>query len=100
MYRVKLEAEFRVREEMPDALIARVSWVFGNPERPSFQMVLRRAMKREPLAAVADKWSMPTWMEDLLHGSVFWLMRAGRPACCICVSPRSLFPGTVMPWPC
>ena len=32
----KLEAEFRVREEMPDALIARVSWVFGNPERPSF----------------------------------------------------------------
>ena len=62
----KLEAEFRVREEMPDALIARVSWVFGNPERPSFpEMVLRRAMKREPLAAVADKWSMPTWMEDL-----------------------------------
>ena len=62
----KLEAEFRVREEMPDALIARVSWVFGNPERPSFpEMVLRRAMKREPLAAVADKWSMPTWLEDL-----------------------------------
>ena len=32
----KLEAEFRVREEMPDALVARVSWVFGNPGRPSF----------------------------------------------------------------
>ena len=62
----KLEAEFRVREEMPDALVARVSWVFGNPGRPSFlEMVLRRAMKREPLAAVADKWSMPTWVEDL-----------------------------------
>ena len=38
----KLEAEFRVREEMPDALVARVSWVFGNPVRPSFpEMVLR-----------------------------------------------------------
>lgn len=43
----KLEAEFRVREEMPDALVARVSWVFGNPGRPSFlEMVLRRAMKK------------------------------------------------------
>ena len=27
--RSKLEAEFRVREEMTDALVARVSWVFG-----------------------------------------------------------------------
>lgn len=62
----KLEAELRVREEMPEALIARVSWVFGNPERPSFpEMVLRKAAKGETLAAVADKWSMPTWVEDL-----------------------------------
>jgi len=62
----KMEAELRVREEMPEALVARVSWVFGNPGRPAFpEMVLRRAMKGEPLAAVADKWSLPTWVEDL-----------------------------------
>lgn len=62
----KMEAELRIREEMPEALIARVSWVFGNPERPSFpEMMIRRALKGEALAAVADKWSMPTWVEDL-----------------------------------
>lgn len=62
----KLEAELRVREEMPEALVARVSWVFGNPERPSFpEMVLRKALNGEPLSAVADKWSMPAWVEDL-----------------------------------
>ncbi|MFR4416900.1 MAG: sugar nucleotide-binding protein [Akkermansia sp.] len=93
----KLEAEFRVREEMPDALVARVSWVFGNPGRPSFlEMVLRRAMKREPLAAVADKWSMPTWVE-IAGGSVSWPMKATRPAWHTCASPGNLSPGTVMP---
>lgn len=62
----KLEAELRVREEMPEALVARVSWVFGNPERLSFpEMVLRKALNGEPLSAVADKWSMPAWVEDL-----------------------------------
>ncbi len=62
----KLEAELRIRDEMPQALIARVSWVFGNPARPSFpEMILRRALNGEPLAAIADKWSMPTYVEDL-----------------------------------
>ena len=62
----KLEGELRIREEMPEALIARVSWVFGNPAHPSFpEMMLRRAMNGESLSAVADKWSMPTWTEDL-----------------------------------
>ena len=62
----KLEAELRVREEMPEALVARVSWVFGNPARPSFpEMMLRRALNGQALAAVADKWSLPAWIEDL-----------------------------------
>lgn len=62
----KREAELRVLEEMPEALIGRVSWVFGNPARPSFpEMMIRRARQGELLAAVADKWSMPTWTGDL-----------------------------------
>ena len=62
----KLEAELRVREEMPEALVARVSWVFGNPTRPSFpEKMLRRALNGQALAAVADKWSLPAWIEDL-----------------------------------
>lgn len=62
----KLEAEYRVLEEMPEALIARVSWIFGNPLRPSFlEMILKKSLQGTPLAAVVDKWSMPTWVEDL-----------------------------------
>lgn len=62
----KLEGELAVLEENPDALIARVSWVFGNPGRPAFpEMILGKALQGQPLAAVADKDSIPTWLGDL-----------------------------------
>lgn len=45
--------------------VARVSWVFG-PEKPSFvDAVAQRALAGEPLAAVADKFSLPTFTADL-----------------------------------
>ncbi len=44
--------------------VVRVSWVFG-PERPSFiDQLLLRAVRGEPLAAVDDKWSSPTFTDD------------------------------------
>ncbi len=87
----KLEAELRIREEMPQALIARVAWVFGNPARPSFpEMMLRRALNGQPLAAIADKWSMPTYVADLCEwlgfllyenaaGCILHLCQSGEP---------------------
>lgn len=64
--RSKLEGELAVLDECPEALVARVSWVFGNPARPSFpDAILDRAMKGLPLSAVSDKDSMPTWLDDL-----------------------------------
>lgn len=62
----KFEAELRIMDVMPEALVARVSWVFGNWARPAFpEMILKKAIQGEPLAAIADKWSMPTWVGDL-----------------------------------
>ena len=44
----KLEAELRVREEMPEALVARVSWVFGNPPLLSGDDAPARAERAGP----------------------------------------------------
>lgn len=47
------------------ALIIRVSWVFG-PDRPSFiDAILQRARSEEEVAAVADKFSTPTYTLDI-----------------------------------
>lgn len=45
-------------------LVARVSWVFG-PDRPSFiDMILKRALESEEVAAIADKFSSPMFTLD------------------------------------
>jgi dTDP-4-dehydrorhamnose reductase len=46
-------------------LVVRVSWVFG-PDRPSFvDAMIKRAREEEKIAAVADKWSTPTYTSDI-----------------------------------
>lgn len=50
-------------------LVVRVSWVFG-PDRPSFiDYILQTARRSDDVAAVADKFSTPTYTLDL----AFWL---------------------------
>ncbi|MGN0869490.1 MAG: SDR family oxidoreductase [Akkermansia sp.] len=62
----KREGELQVAEALPAALIVRVSWICGNPEKPSFiEQTLRRALHGEPLAAIADQYSLPTDAEDM-----------------------------------
>jgi len=62
----KREGELQVCESYADSVILRVSWIAGNPLRPSFvEQVLRKARQRLPLAAIADKYSMPTDAEDI-----------------------------------
>ncbi|MGB6220359.1 SDR family oxidoreductase [Haloferula sp.] len=59
----KLGGERRVLDE--GGCVMRVSWVFG-PERPAFpDQVITRALAGEPLMAVADKTSLPTFTRDL-----------------------------------
>ena len=61
----KREGELRALAVNPQALVVRVSWVFG-PDRPSFvDAILRKARNEERVAAVADKFSTPTYTRDI-----------------------------------
>lgn len=61
----KLEGEEAVLEASPGHLVVRVSWVFG-PDRPSFvDWVIEQARTKESVAAIADKYSTPSYTLDL-----------------------------------
>jgi dTDP-4-dehydrorhamnose reductase len=61
----KGKGERRVLERNDQALVVRVSWVFG-PDRPSFvDWAIGQAREREEVKAIADKWATPTYTLDL-----------------------------------
>lgn len=98
----KREGELEIAECLPDAVIARVSWVCGNAAHPAFpEQVLRRALRGEPLAAVADKYSLPTDAADIAravlalaatdYGGIIHLCSGGEPLSwwdCACLALR------------
>ena len=84
----RLGEELLLRAD-PDHLVIRVSWVFG-PDKPSFvDSVLDRALSRETVSAIDDKFSSPTytldfvqWIRPLLFelpiGGILHLCNSGR----------------------
>jgi dTDP-4-dehydrorhamnose reductase len=61
----KRVGERRTLERNDQALVVRVSWVFG-PDRPSFvDWAIGQAREREEVTAIADKWATPTYTLDL-----------------------------------
>jgi dTDP-4-dehydrorhamnose reductase len=61
----KRAGELAVLEANDRALVIRVSWIFG-PDRPSFvDAILKKARTEEQVAAVADKFSTPTYTPDV-----------------------------------
>ena len=67
----KREGERRALDANAQALVLRVSWVFG-PDRPSFiDWAIGQAREHEEVKAIADKWSTPTYTLDLAA----WLKR-------------------------
>ncbi len=61
----KRVGEVQVLDANESALVIRVSWVFG-PDRPSFvDAILKKARSEEEVAAVADKFSTPTYTPDI-----------------------------------
>ena len=61
----KREGERRALEANDEALMVRVSWVFG-PDRPSFiDAILKKARDEEEMSAVADKYATPTYTLDI-----------------------------------
>jgi len=63
--RTKRDGETAVLKASPDALVARVSWLFG-PDKPSHpDQMIEKALQTGDLAAVADKVSVPTSTADV-----------------------------------
>jgi dTDP-4-dehydrorhamnose reductase len=61
----KLAGEKKVLAAKNGHLVVRVSWVFG-PDRPSFiDAMIKRAQQDENIDAVSDKFSTPTYANDL-----------------------------------
>lgn len=63
--RTKRDGELAVIEACPDALIARVSWLFGPDKASHPDQMIERALQTDDLSAVADKTSTPTSTEDV-----------------------------------
>jgi len=73
----KREGERRALDANENALILRVSWVFG-PDRPSFiDWALGQAREKEEVNAIADKWATPTYTLDLAQMLKAFLPVAG-----------------------
>ena len=61
----KRSGEKSVLQTSDRHVVIRVSWVFG-PDRPSFiDAMIRRAGEEEKIAAIADKFSAPTYTSDI-----------------------------------
>ncbi|MDP0489467.1 MAG: NAD(P)-dependent oxidoreductase [Verrucomicrobiota bacterium JB023] len=61
----KLAGERAVLEAYPQALVARVSWVFASEGEAFLEKIVRLTRAGSPLEAVADKFSMPTSAPEL-----------------------------------
>lgn len=86
----KWEGEQAVLAADEDALVCRVSWIFGTDPPGFCDSILARARAGEDLEAIADKFSMPTracciaeWIEYLIprreHRGIFHLTHTGEP---------------------
>ena len=61
----KLAGEKNVLAAEDGHLVVRVSWVFG-PDRPSFiDAMIKRAQQDEKIDAISDKFSTPTYTQDI-----------------------------------
>jgi dTDP-4-dehydrorhamnose reductase len=63
--RTKLEGERLVMAACPDALILRISWLFGLDKDSFPDRIIKTALASDHVSAVSDKWSSPTYAEDL-----------------------------------
>lgn len=86
----KREGELQVQEVWTESIIARVSWICGNPAKPGFaESMVAKALAGQAIAAIADKTSLPTDAEDIARvvlalakknaDGIFHVCSAGQP---------------------
>jgi dTDP-4-dehydrorhamnose reductase len=61
----KLAGEHAVLSAAPNATVLRVSWLFGQDKESFPDMILRTAQQQDTVSAVNDKWSSPSYADDL-----------------------------------
>lgn len=61
----KLDGEQAVLSADPNATVLRVSWLFGRDKESFPDMILRSAQEQDTVSAVNDKWSSPSYADDL-----------------------------------
>lgn len=67
----KLAGELAVLSACPQAVVARVSWLFGPKQADVPATAIQRARQGDPLGFIEDKWSVPSYTVDIAH----WLER-------------------------
>ena len=77
--RSKLAGEIAVREKNPDALIVRVSWVWGPSGDNFVKKLLQWANARNELSIVADQIGRPTYSPALAHALIDLASMPNRP---------------------
>jgi dTDP-4-dehydrorhamnose reductase len=73
----KLEGEQAVRELLPEAIILRTAWVYGEQGDNFVKTILRLATEREELRVVDDQIGTPTWTRDIAV-AIWHLIAAGE----------------------
>lgn len=68
--RSKAEGEDAVWGAAPDALVVRVSWLYGGRGENFARMVLRAAREGRTLRMARDSWSRPSWVENVVRNVV------------------------------
>lgn len=74
----KLEGENFLREEAPEYLLFRVSWVFGNGRQNFLYKLSEWAKEKRILKIVYDQISVPTYTEDIVSVTLFAIQKGLR----------------------
>ena len=63
----KMDSEVGVRENAPDYIIVRTSWLFGRNGKNFIHSLLRNALskKKKPIKVVNDQFGSPTWTHSV-----------------------------------
>ncbi len=71
----KLEGETLIRQVCQDALIIRISWVFGKNGRNFMSAIGDKIISEKELSIVNDQTNRATYVEDLIHAVSILLMK-------------------------
>ncbi len=73
--KTKLASERAVLAVNPQALVARVSWVFGSAGEGFLEKIFRQIREGIPLEGVADKYSLPSSAREIAHALDYLLIK-------------------------